>query len=157
LQWWTPVPLNSGGTSDPFSGYNLNSVGTNGLSMRGNWTEFVGTFKLTGVNQIQPRIRNVLTGGYIEVHMELSRVMSFDNPSEIVGQIRASNATVWIENGAIGTAQVGQLFAENITVAQLSRSVQGLVASNGRIELDANRVRVFDSNNNVRVKMGYLL
>jgi hypothetical protein len=156
LEWFTPVPLNGGATSNPEFGFNFDAVGTNGASMRGNWTEFVATRTMSGLNQIQTRLRNVLSAGYVEVHMELTRIFSFDNLSEVGGKIRSGTASTFIDNAALNYAQIGELRAQNISVAEVSRAVNG-GAVGARVDIDGNRVRVFDGVNSFpRVTLGYL-
>jgi hypothetical protein len=72
------------------------------------------------------------------------------------GQITSSNASTFIAAAAIGTAQVGVLTAGNLTVAALSNTINGTTSSGQRVEVSANVIRVFDSSNVLRVKLGDL-
>lgn len=74
-----------------------------------------------------------------------------------VPRIVAGNASTFIENAAIGAAQVGQLTAQNLTVQALSNTVNGSSGSGGRVEIQNNKVLVYDASNMLRVKLGYLL
>ncbi|NCT81906.1 MAG: DUF1983 domain-containing protein [Comamonadaceae bacterium] len=72
-------------------------------------------------------------------------------------QLTAANVSTYIAAAAIGYAEVGVLRAQNFTVGAMSDVVSGGTSSGGRIEISNNRIRVFDSSNALRVKLGYLL
>lgn len=76
---------------------------------------------------------------------------------DIGGQITAGNASTYIANAAIGSAQIGQVLAGNIAVTELSKVVSGGVVTGGRVEVQANKILVYDPTNAIRVKIGYLL
>lgn len=67
--------------------------------------------------------------------------------------ITAGNVSTYIENAAIGSAQVGVLTAGNLTVSALSGTIN---AGTGRVVVETNRISVYDGNNNLRVRMGLL-
>lgn len=72
-------------------------------------------------------------------------------------KIDSSNVSTFIANGVLGTAQIGQLTAANLTVQAISDTVNGGAASGGRVAITSNRVEVYDTTNALRVRMGYLL
>lgn len=72
-------------------------------------------------------------------------------------KVTPSTVSTWIDNAAIGSAQVGQLTAANLTVSAVSGTINGGAASGGRVEVQTNKVLVYDTSNVLRVKLGYLL
>ena len=71
-------------------------------------------------------------------------------------QITPGNVSTFIANAAIGTAQVGQLTAENLTVTALSNTMNGGVSSGARMEFSPNTIKVYDASGTLRVKLGNL-
>jgi hypothetical protein len=70
--------------------------------------------------------------------------------------ITSSNVTTYVGSAAIGTAQVGVLTAANLTVTALSNTVNGSTGSGQRVEIQSNKVLVYDNSNVLRVKLGDL-
>lgn len=81
------------------------------------------------------------------------------NPTNVsaVNPITSGNASTYIANAAIGAAQVGVLTAGNLTVTALSNTVNGGLSSGGRVDIQSNKIQVYDASNVMRVKLGYLL
>ena len=61
-----------------------------------------------------------------------------------------------IGDASIGTAQVGVLTAQNLTVGAISNVINGGASAGARVEITANRIRVYDSSNVLRVQLGDL-
>jgi hypothetical protein len=68
--------------------------------------------------------------------------------------ITESTASTYIASAAIGAAQIG-----SISVAPINNAVNGGLTTGGRVSIDATsggRIRIYDSNNTLRLKIGYL-
>jgi predicted phage tail protein len=76
--------------------------------------------------------------------------------TNLSGQITSANASTFIAAAAIGSAQVGTLTATNLTVGALSNTINGTTSTGARVEIAANVIRVYDSSNVLRVKLGNL-
>lgn len=123
--WWTAPAVNGGQLptgSIPENGWNLGAIPGNA------WTDYTTVLDITGQEsyRCQPRIRNGLTAGAIWFTMELARVPSFDGTNEIGGQITAGNASTFIANAAIGTAQIANA---SIGLAQINTATIGNLAA----------------------------
>lgn len=74
--------------------------------------------------------------------------------------ITTSNVGTYISGAAIGYAQIGVLRTANITVDTLSRAVngftEGTTPTGERVVIESNLIKVFDSSNVIRVKIGNL-
>ena len=90
------------------------------------------------------------------VHADGSIVLFGPFTFEIVTPITAGNASTRIAAAAIGTAQVGVLTANNLTVTALSNTINGSVGSGQRVEIQTNKILVYDAANVLRVKLGDL-
>jgi hypothetical protein len=102
-----------------------------------------------------------LDTSFLSVGAKLNNIRfgPYGNPSAIQrsNPITSSNASTVIANAAIGTAQIGQLTAANLTVQALSDTVNGGAASGGRVVISTNKVSVYDSTGALRTVSGYLL
>jgi predicted phage tail protein len=136
--WWTAPPVNGGQqptASIPENGWNLAAIPNN------TWVDYVTTVFIGGSEsfRVQPRIRNTLgSGGDVWITMELARVPSFNGVGEITGQINSGNASTFIANAAIGTAQIANAA---IGIAQINTAtignLQALNAFTGQLTVDA--------------------
>ena len=70
--------------------------------------------------------------------------------------ITSGNVGTYIASAAIGSAYIGVLTAANLTVTAVSNTVNGGVSSGGRVQITTNRVEVYDSSNQLRVRIGEL-
>ena len=71
--------------------------------------------------------------------------------------ITSSNASTYIANAAIGSAQIGTISTSNLSVTTLSNVINGGVGSGERVEITNNAIKVYDASNVVRVKIGNLV
>jgi hypothetical protein len=74
-----------------------------------------------------------------------------------IDMLTAANVSTFIQGAAIGYAQIGVLRAANLSVQALSDTVNGGLSSGGRVEIQSNKVLVYDATGALRVKLGYLL
>jgi hypothetical protein len=65
--------------------------------------------------------------------------------------LNAGNVSTYIADAAIGAAQIGSL-----SVGVMSTAMNGGASSGARVEMAGNVIRVFDSSNVLRVKIGNL-
>lgn len=75
--------------------------------------------------------------------------------SNLNGQITSANASTFIASAAIGSAQIG-----SVSVGTVNNAVNGNTSTGGRVDIDSTsggRIRIYDSSNVLRMKIGYLL
>jgi sulfur carrier protein ThiS len=125
---------------------------------------------------VRPVIRKMATlNGYADSYAFVGRVQIEEVPAGVstpgpwstsgitdqtavraLNPITSGNASTYIANAAIGSAQVGVLTAANLTVQAMSNTINGSAGSGQRVEVQTNRVLVYDSSNVLRVKLGDL-
>jgi len=117
------------------------------------FTAGAGGAAIYGMTIYQMAAWSAMPGG---LHANGSIVLFGPFTFEIVNPITAGNASTRIAAAAIGSAQVGVLTAANLTVTALSNTINGSVGSGQRVEVQTNKVLVYDAANVLRVKLGDL-
>lgn len=73
------------------------------------------------------------------------------SPGRGISQITPSNVTTYIENAAIGAAQIG-----SINLVGTSNFAVKTATSGARMDMDSRRIKVYDANDVLRVQLGDL-
>jgi hypothetical protein len=73
------------------------------------------------------------------------------SPGRAIGQITGANASTYIANAAIGSAQIGSIALTGIGNFNVKSATSG-----ARMEMDSRAIKVYDSNNVLRVQLGDL-
>lgn len=74
-----------------------------------------------------------------------------DSAFSTIDRLTQGNVTTFIDNAAIGAAQIGSL-----SVGLMSTAINGGASSGARVEIASNLIRVYDSSGALRVKLGNL-
>lgn len=74
------------------------------------------------------------------------------DPGNLTGKITQSNVTTWIDNAAIGAAQIGSVEL----VGESAFRVRTNNTAGARMDMDSRRIKIFDSNGTLRVQLGDL-
>jgi hypothetical protein len=129
-----------------------NSVFPNGHTATswgsGSWQTreiIVTTSAQADLNWLQTRIYGRVSTGYFAFSMEVTSLFGG------AGQINSSNASTYIANAAIGSAQIGSI----ALVGTSNFSVKSGTAG-ARMEMDSQVTKVYDSSGVLRVKLGNL-
>ena len=114
----------------------------------GSWQTreiIVTTSAQADLNWLQTRIYGRVSTGYFAFSIEVTSLFGG------AGQINSSNASTYIANAAIGSAQIGSI----ALVGTSNFSVKSGTAG-ARMEMDSQVIKVYDSSGVLRVKLGNL-
>lgn len=76
---------------------------------------------------------------------------------EIRNPITAVTAGVWMDDAAINLAQINTASITNLSALSATIGTLRTATSGGRVEIQDNKIRVYDTTNALRVSIGYLL
>lgn len=76
---------------------------------------------------------------------------------EVRNPVTAVTAGIWMDDAAINLAQINTASITNLSALSATIGTLRTATSGGRVEIQDNKIRVYDTTNAVRVKIGYLL
>ena len=155
--------IQSSGYVAGLNGWKIDGVGNaefQNVTMRGTMYAFAGTIGGATINATSMRSTNYMPGtaGWLLLangDVEL-------NNAVLRGDMRSDNyvpgTSGWRIDSASGTAEFNELMANTqVTIGAMNSAMNGGVSTGGRVELQANKIMVYDSTGVLRVKLGYLL